>query len=82
MSKNIDDRDIRHFRRLIKGIVPLSVAKIASDLNVSFPEPVTTRTVRNYSEEADFACIVKVQRYWLAIQKCQRRVTWCIKCTS
>ena len=44
--KKLSDREICHLKRLVKEDSRLSVNKIVTNMNVSLPEPVTTRTIR------------------------------------
>ena len=71
VQKELDARNFRHLRRLIKGDVRLSATKIVSDLNPSLLKPVTIRTVRTYLKELDFEHVVKMKKQWLGVQRRQ-----------
>ena len=73
----INERDIRHLKRLVKGEARLSASKITSDLNDSLPKPVTTRTVRNYIKNLSYEYVVKVKKQWLSARHRDQRVAWC-----
>ena len=75
--KKIPDRSVRHLKRLVKGDVRLSAAKITSDSNASLPKPVSTRTVRRYLRDLGFEYVVKIKKQWRSARYRQQRVNWC-----
>ena len=75
--KKLSGLGIRHLKRLVKVDSRISASKIASDLNTSLPEPVTTRTVRRYLKELGFEYVVKVKKQWLSARHGQQRIAWC-----
>ena len=60
--KKLSGREIHHLR-LVKGVLWLSASKRAADLNVSLPEPVTTRTIRRHLKDLAFECAVRIKKY-------------------
>ena len=60
--RKVFGRDLRHLKRLVKGDVSISAAKMTSDLSASLPKPVTARIARNYLKELGFECAVKVKK--------------------
>ena len=59
--KKLSAREIRHLKRLAKGNSRLSASKIATNLNASLPETVTTRTIRRYLKDLAFEYVVKIK---------------------
>ena len=60
--KRIKNRDIRRLKRLVKGDGRLTADKTASDLNASFPKPVSTRTIHRYLRELGFEYVVTIKK--------------------
>ena len=72
--RKIFGRDLRHLKRLVKGDVSISGAKITRNLSASLPKPVTSRVVRNYLKELGFECAVKVKKQWLGATHRKQRM--------
>ena len=75
--KKIDERSIRHLKRLVNGDSRLCAKKITSDLNNTLPKPVSTMTVRRYLKDLGYEYVVKIKKQWLSAKHRQQRVAWC-----
>ena len=75
-SKKLSGRDICYLKRLVQGSSRLSASKIATNLNDSLPEPVTTRTIRGYLKDLAFEYVVKIQKQRLSAHHRQHRIAW------
>ena len=51
--------EIRHLKGLLKGDSQLSKSKIATDLNISLPKLVKTRTMRRYLKDLGVKYVIK-----------------------
>ena len=78
-TNKLSDREIRHLERLVKGDSRFDASKIATDLNASLTEPVTTRTIRRYLKDRVFEYVVKIEKQWLSAHHRQDRIAWCKK---
>ena len=77
--KRLDAHGFWHLKQLVKDDARLSTTKIASDLNASLPNPVTTRTVRAYLKKLTFEYVIKMKKQWLGVQHLQQRIAGCTK---
>ena len=76
--KKLSAPDIRHLKRSVKGNSSLSASKVATDLNASLLEPVTTRTRRRYLINLAFEYLVKIKKIqWLGAHYRQQHIPEC-----
>lgn len=78
--KNLSDRDERHLKKLVQGENRLNVTKITTNLNISLPNPVTKRTVRNYLTKLGFEYKFKIKKQWLS-KKTSRESNYLVSTT-
>ena len=64
--KKFSGREIRRLKTLVKGYSRLSASKIWTNLNVSLPEPVATRTMRRRLKDLNFEYVVKIKKQSLS----------------
>lgn len=75
--KKIDEREMNHRKKLIKGESGTSLSKIASDLSNSLSKPVTSCTVQNYLEELRYEYVTKIKRQRLRVRHRDQKVVRC-----